>query len=96
MLNGDTESEWWKGQSENKINVYDIHIHEIWGLWNVEPDSGLPNNKGAIGDDSCGQSEFPKGHVDLRKIIKRALKKLLSGYAIYILQPNKILCFCMS
>ena len=32
-------------------------------------------NKGATGDDSYGQAEFPKGHVDLREIAKRALEK---------------------
>lgn len=54
---------------KNKKNVwYNIYIHEIWVLRNVEPDFGYPLIKELIGDDSCGQSEFPKWHIDFSKV----------------------------
>lgn len=44
-------------------------------MWDVEPDSEHPLIKEVIGDDSSGQLQFLKWHIDLRESIKRALKK---------------------
>lgn len=67
-LNGETGRDNGEGSKHKKNVQYNIYIHEIRVLWNVEPDRGYPLIKEVIGDDSCGQSEFPKWHIDFRKV----------------------------
>lgn len=71
-LNGETGKDNGEGggkKKKEKKNVrYNVYIHETWVLWNVEPDLGFPLIKEVIGDDNCGQSEFPEWHIDFRKV----------------------------